>query len=116
MQPFTHLAQKEYASPGIELLIMAKTEIAWNFSFEQLIAFISWISLQEDINYPMNEGREGRRMSFYRYIESVFSANAKNQDKYSLKKVLGRTGGPKPKWNKVKELEFAYNAIESIVE
>ncbi|MFH1689138.1 MAG: hypothetical protein ABIE42_02740 [Candidatus Eisenbacteria bacterium] len=45
-----------------------------DLSVPELIAVVKWITLQEDINYPMEQGFEGRRMPFARYIEAVHSA------------------------------------------
>ena len=45
-----------------------------DLSVPELIAIIKWITLQEDMNYPMELGFQGRRMPFARYIEAVHSA------------------------------------------
>jgi UDP-N-acetylglucosamine transferase subunit ALG13 len=61
---------------------------SFNLSLEELFTSIKWIVIQEDINYPISEGFEGRRMSFARYLEAVFvSQNLK----YTLADVLERT-------------------------
>jgi hypothetical protein len=44
----------------------------FNFSIKELVELMSWITLQEDINYPMEKGFQGRRMPYYRYIEAVY--------------------------------------------
>ena len=59
---------KRYHEPGNQ----------WDLEIEELYTAIVWIALQEDINYPQEEGYEGRRMPFKRYIEAVEFA-ARNQ-------------------------------------
>lgn len=91
---------------------------------EDLTLLIPWIALQEDINHPMTELRkdgkfkEGRRMSFKRYIESVYSAIAEDQGNYSLAQVIKRAeirpGDRMPKDWPDKYLESAYSAIDAI--
>ncbi|MDU1855530.1 MAG: hypothetical protein E6789_08560 [Clostridium baratii] len=46
-----------------------------DLTLEQLRILIPTIVLQEDINYPMEKGFNGRRMSFYRYLEAVSGVN-----------------------------------------
>lgn len=43
-----------------------------DLTLEELFNSIKWIALQEDINYPIQNGREGRRMSFARYMETIY--------------------------------------------
>mgnify|MGYP000868872295 CR=1 FL=1 len=65
--------------------------IDWNFSLEDLANLISWISLQEDINYPMSIGHyQGRMMPFYRYLEAIYSAIAKRPKDHNIEKVIER--------------------------
>ncbi|AGF57804.1 hypothetical protein B0P06_003889 [Clostridium saccharoperbutylacetonicum] len=45
-----------------------------NYSISELSILIPLIVLQEDINYPMPK-YQGRKMSFYRYIESISCDN-----------------------------------------
>ncbi|EGT3614304.1 hypothetical protein E5N06_13325 [Clostridium perfringens] len=65
-----------------------RTANSWNYSIEELKYLISYIVLQEDINYPMPK-YNGRRMSFYRYIEAIICAN--NNNNYTLENVIERT-------------------------
>lgn len=44
-----------------------------NYTLEELSTLIPLIVLQEDINYPMPRF-QGRRMSFYRYLEAIYCA------------------------------------------
>lgn len=46
----------------------------WNYSLYELALMMTFISVQEDINYPMPRF-EGRRMCFYRYLEAVSCRN-----------------------------------------
>lgn len=41
------------------------------FSFQELTNLIFYIAIQEDINYP-NTYHQGRKMCFYRYLESIY--------------------------------------------
>lgn len=56
-----------------------------NYSIDELSILIPLIVLQEDINYPMPRF-QGRRMSFYRYIESLSCENI-----VELDEVINRT-------------------------
>lgn len=58
-----------------------------NFSLEELSIMIPYIVLQEDINYPMPKFN-GRRMSFYRYIESMLCTSQNNI--YTIENVISR--------------------------
>lgn len=101
---FADLLSLEYVPPTNEILDIANHvftqlnkqyliagNLAWNFSFSDLSTLIPWISLQEDINYPMSIGHyQGRMMPFYRYIEAVFCGISKDRNSYSLDKVIER--------------------------
>lgn len=43
-------------------------------SILELTPVIKWIALQEDINYPIPQGFEGRKMPFRRYLEAIHQA------------------------------------------
>ena len=60
---------------------------AFDLTMEELLASIKWIVLQEDINYPIAQGYEGRKMPLARYIEAIF---ATQQDTYQLGEVISR--------------------------
>ena len=47
-----------------------------------------WTTLQEEINYPQENGKQGRRMSFNRYAEAV--AAAAGRDGISMDQVIRR--------------------------
>lgn len=59
----------------------------WNYTLEELSILIPLIVLQEDINYPMPRF-EGRRMSFYRYLEALYCAG--NNAQHNLGEVIKR--------------------------
>lgn len=56
---------------------LKSTNLKFNFTLEELKYLISWIALQEDINYPLAKDSklQGRKMPFYRYIEALFIAS-----------------------------------------
>lgn len=54
---------------------------------EELFRSIKWITLQEDINYPIFRNYEGRRMSFARYMETIFITQ---NPSYTLEQVISR--------------------------
>ena len=57
----------------------------YDLTYEELFHSILWISLQEDLNYPMPRF-EGRRMSFSRYLESVWQIDSN----HTLQEVIQR--------------------------
>jgi hypothetical protein len=63
------------------------------FSLPELITFIKWCTLQEDINYPSNNnyGRDdwGKDLLFARYFEAIYAGLYQNSE--LLKLVLERT-------------------------
>jgi hypothetical protein len=61
---------------------------SFDLTLEEMFLSIKWIVIQEDLNYPISENFEGRRMSFARYLETVFITQ---NNKYSLEDVLKRT-------------------------
>lgn len=54
-------------------------------TIEELFHSILWISLQEDLNYPMPRF-EGRRMSFSRYLETIWQLD----NEHTLSEVIER--------------------------
>jgi hypothetical protein len=62
----------------------------WNYSADELRYVISYIVLQEDINYPP-PGYEGRRMPFYRYVEAIMINEPAVATSYVLDDVISRT-------------------------
>jgi hypothetical protein len=81
----------------------------WDYSINDLIYSIRWIVLQEDINYPISKGKQGRKMPFKRYYEAVYTAV---NDEKSLEEVIRRAlqkGYPPMDWK-----SFDYSLIKDI--
>lgn len=53
-----------------------------NYSLNELLSTIAYIVLQEDINYPIDKGYNGRKMCFSRYIEALIVAQHSNHQVY----------------------------------
>lgn len=79
-----------------------------SYSIKELECIIPLIVLQEDINYPMPR-YEGRRMSFYRYIEAIWCDEANR----SIDEVIKRTlSHDRPMlWNQIN-----YDSIKNLSE
>lgn len=60
---------------------------SWDYSIDDLIYSIRWIVLQEDINYPICKGFEGRKMPFARYYEAIYCAI---NNSHSINEVISR--------------------------
>lgn len=59
----------------------------WDLNFEELLYSIKWIVIQEDLNYPIKNGFEGRKMPFARYMEAVYCCK---NDKHRISEVIER--------------------------
>lgn len=57
---------------------------------ETLLESIRWIALQEDINYPISSGYQGRKMCFSRYLETIYVSSRGQTDEHNLQKVISR--------------------------
>ena len=55
---------------------------------QYLRSVLFWTTLQEEINYPQENGKQGRRMSFNRYAEAV--AAAAGRDGIFMEQVIRR--------------------------
>ena len=62
----------------------------WSYSIQELANTLSFIVLQEDINYPMPR-YQGRKMPFYRYFEALALNDADIDTEYTLEDVVSRT-------------------------
>ncbi len=51
-----------------------RTGNRFDLTVEEVFKSIKWIVIQEDINYPIARGYEGRKMPFARYLEAVFAS------------------------------------------
>lgn len=90
---------KQFNTPGNRM------PLTW----EELFLSLKWIVVQEDINYPIAKGFQGRKMCFKRYLEAIYVATA---TKYSLEEVIKRTlSHQRPEdWN-----EVDYSELEKLV-
>ena len=82
-----------------------------DLTIEELFSSIKWISIQEDINYPMPR-YQGRKMPYTRYIEVVHIAKHKDSQ-HSLGEVIQRAIShtrPSP-WGEMNALDVATSAI-----
>lgn len=61
-----------------------------NYTMTELAVALTWIVLQEDINYPRPRF-EGRQMPFYRYVEAIALADPNIQTNYDIIEVANRT-------------------------
>ena len=60
----------------------------YDLTFEELFNSILYISVQEDINYPIDKNFEGRKMCFLRYIETLYLFENSNKN---LQDVISRS-------------------------
>jgi len=76
----------------------------YELSFDELITNMFWISLEEDFNYPMSEGKDGRKMSISRYIEALHCYTITT---HSIPEVLWRDKSSKSpsQW---KDLDYSF--------
>jgi hypothetical protein len=82
---------------------------SWDYSIDDIVHSIRWIVLQEDINYPIANGKQGRKMPFKRYYEAIYTAVNHTR---SLEEVIRRTlqkGFPPSDWE-----NFDYSLIDDI--
>ena len=61
---------------------------AKDLTIEELFVSMKWIALQEDINYPIEHGKQGRKMPLARYLEAI---HACSNDEHTLGEVVYRT-------------------------
>lgn len=61
---------------------------AIDWTLEELFLSMKWIVLQEDMNYPISLGYEGRKMPFARYLETIFITR---HTTHTLEDVIART-------------------------
>lgn len=63
----------------------------------ELFTSIKWIVAQEDYNYPIKDGYEGRRMCFARYIEAIDAATSNNLEQllHVVERALSHGRPPK---------------------
>ncbi|MDR0272986.1 MAG: hypothetical protein LBI27_06685, partial [Clostridiales bacterium] len=65
---------------------------SFDLTVEELLTAIKLIVLQEDINYPVANGCEGRKMPFARYLETIFiTQNASHTLEDVIDRALSHT-------------------------
>jgi len=76
---------------GISFNYDPNGNLNWNYTISELSEAISYIVMQEDINYsPLkNEKLQGRKMPFYRYKEAV-NINLQDKLSYEINDVIER--------------------------
>jgi hypothetical protein len=77
---------------------------SFDLTLEELLSSIKWIVLQEDINYPISNGYEGRKMPFARYLEAIFVTQ---NTSHTLEEVIQRAlSHSRPsQWN---EMDYSF--------
>lgn len=77
----------------------------WGLTMEELFTALKWIVLQEDFNYPINRGLQGRRMSFARYIEAIYVAARADA---RLEEVIARTLSHSSRHEQWPEIDYGF--------
>lgn len=78
-----------------------------DLTIEELLKCLKWIVLQEDINYPIAQNYEGRKMPFSRYLETIFITQNSSHD---LEEVISRAlihTRPKP-WS---DMDYSFTQL-----
>lgn len=80
---------------------------SFDLTLEELLSSIKWIVLQEDINYPILNGYEGRKMPFARYLEAIFVTQ---NTSHTLEEVIQRAlSHSRPsQWN---EMDYSFRNL-----
>ena len=63
--------QQNAPSPSLLQRVPTSRGNESDLTLEELFTVIHWIALQEDVNYPIANGKAGRKMSYYRYAEAL---------------------------------------------
>jgi hypothetical protein len=61
---------------------------ARDLTIEEFFVSMKWIAMQEDINYPISQGKQGRKMPLARYLEAIHVCT---DDEHTLEEVVYRT-------------------------
>lgn len=77
----------------------------WGLTIEELLIALKWIVLQEDFNYPISRGLQGRKMCFARYLEAVYAAARANA---RLEEVIARTLSHSGRHEQWPEVNYAF--------
>ena len=90
--PYTSVAPEQSLHDRIRIAHGNKTYNhvgnSFDLTVEELLTVIKLVVLQEDINYPIASGYEGRRMPFARYLETIFITQ---NSSHTLEEVINRT-------------------------
>jgi hypothetical protein len=80
---------------------------SFDLSLEELLLAVKWIVLQEDINYPISNGFEGRKMPFARYLETIFVTH---NFSHTLEEVIQRAllHSRPLQWN---EMDYSFKSL-----
>ena len=80
---------------------------SFDLTLEELLLSIKWIVLQEDINYPISNGFEGRKMPFARYLETILVTQ---NSSHTLEEVIQRAlSHSRPtQWN---EMDYSFRKL-----
>jgi hypothetical protein len=80
---------------------------SFDLTLEELFSTIKWIILQEDINYPISHGFQGRKMTFSRYLEAIFVTQ---NNSHTLEEVIERTlsHSRPPQWY---EMDYSFTNL-----
>ena len=77
----------------------------WDLNFEELFHSIKWIVIQEDLNYPMEKGYEGRKMPLARYVETIYCSQ---KDDHELEQVIERAIVHNKRPRQWKEIDYSF--------
>ena len=71
---------------------------SFDLTIEELFYSMKWIVLQEDINYPVANNFEGRKMPFARYMEAIHITQSNS---HTLEEVIARalSHSRPPRWD-----------------
>lgn len=60
-----------------------------SYNFEQFKTLVYWITLQEEVNYPLADKKMSVKLPFSRYYESIYVAYT-NQNDITIKEIMHR--------------------------
>ncbi|MGI4759854.1 MAG: hypothetical protein ACRYF0_04055 [Janthinobacterium lividum] len=103
----TLLYQQNAPSRGLLNRVGNRKGNEHDLSVEELFSAIHWIALQEDFNYSIASGRDGRKMPYYRYLEALHGVK---HGRPTLEEMQTRTnfkGSPPSLLNGIVDYSFA---------
>ncbi|ASI81959.1 hypothetical protein CN300_00430 [Bacillus thuringiensis] len=90
--------------PGFNIILQNKS-----YDFEEFKTLIYWITLQEEINYPIKNNAMSVKLPFSRYYESIYVAYT-NQNNININTIMQRADGTIP-YNILEGLNVPENLI-----